>query len=121
MKKLGIILAAMAALIAYKLYQIPVPKEAVDTYPMKIFLASFRLYSIKVCDKCFMCNCVDLSVCVSIYMIAIHISSDQWRIQDFPQGGAPTPKIAIIFQIFVENCMKMKEFGPPGGRPWRPP
>ena len=49
--------------------------------------------------------------------------SDQWRIQDFPQGGAPTPKIAIIFQIFAENCMKMKEFGPPGGgaaRPWRP-
>ena len=33
----------------------------------------------------------------------------QWRIQDFPQGGAPTPKIAIIFQIFAENCMKMKE------------
>ena len=47
----------------------------------------------------------------------------QWRIQDFPQGGTPTPKIAIIFQIFAENCMKMKEFGPPGGgaRPWRPP
>ena len=40
----------------------------------------------------------------------------QWRIQDFPQGGAPTPKIAIIFQIFAKNCMKMKEFGPPGGR-----
>ena len=39
----------------------------------------------------------------------------QWRIQDFPQGGAPTPKIVIIFQIFAENCMKMKEFGPPGG------
>ena len=45
----------------------------------------------------------------------------------FPRGGAPTPKIAIIFHIFAENCMKMKEFGPPGGgggggaRPWRPP
>ena len=39
-----------------------------------------------------------------------------------PGGGAPTPKIAIIFQIFAENCMKMKEFGPQGGaRPWRPP
>ena len=32
-----------------------------------------------------------------------------------PGGGAPTPKIAIIFHIFAENCMKMKEFGPPGG------
>ena len=40
----------------------------------------------------------------------------------FSPGGAPTPKIAIIFHIFAENCMKMKEFGPPGGgaRPWRP-
>ena len=47
----------------------------------------------------------------------------QGRIQDFSQGGAPTPKSAIIFQFFAENCMKMKEFGPPGGgaRPWRPP
>ena len=33
----------------------------------------------------------------------------------FSSGGAPTPKIAIIFQILAENCMKMKEFGPPGG------
>ena len=51
------------------------------------------------------------------------MGGNQWRIQDFPQGGAPTPKSAIIFQFFAENCMKMKEFGPPGGgaRPWRPP
>ena len=33
----------------------------------------------------------------------------------FSPGGAPTPKVAIIFQIFAKNCMKMKEFGPPGG------
>ena len=33
----------------------------------------------------------------------------------FSRGGAPTPKNAIIFQFFAENCMKMKEFGPPGG------
>ena len=33
----------------------------------------------------------------------------------FSPGGVPTPKIAIIFHIFAENCMKMKEFGPPGG------
>ena len=33
----------------------------------------------------------------------------------FSPGGAPTPKIAIIFHIFAENCMKMKEFGPRGG------
>ena len=47
----------------------------------------------------------------------------QWRIQDFPRGGggAPTPKSAIIFQFFAENCMKMKEFGPPGGASLAPP
>ena len=39
-------------------------------------------------------------------------STIQWRIQDFPQGGAPIPKIANFFQFFAENCMKMKEFGP---------
>ena len=38
----------------------------------------------------------------------------------FSPGGVPTPKIAIIFQIFAENCMKMKEFGPPGGVPEAP-
>ena len=53
-------------------------------------------------------------------MVALH---DQWRIQDFPQGGAPTPKSPIIFQFFAKNCMKMKEFGPPGGAhiPGAPP
>ena len=41
-------------------------------------------------------------------------------------GGVPTPKNAIIFQFFAENCMKMKEFGPrggarvPGAPPWIP-
>ena len=61
---------------------------------------------------------------LSFFLLGFTIYSHvQWRIQDFPQGGAPTPKIAIIFQIFAKNCMKMKEFGPPGGgaRPWRPP
>ena len=45
----------------------------------------------------------------------------KWRIQDFPEGDALTPKSAIIFLFFAENCMKMKEFGSHGGaRPWRP-
>ena len=47
----------------------------------------------------------------------------QWRIQDFPQGGAPTPKIAIIFSKF---CWKLHEneriWTPRGGRvPGAPP
>ena len=62
-------------------------------------------------------------LCTSSQNINLQVGHTQWRIQDFPQGGAPTPKIAIIFHIFAENCMKMKEFGSPGGgaRPWRPP
>ena len=56
------------------------------------------------------------------HCLKVHNASGGSRIS--PRGGgAPTPKIAIIFHIFAENCMKMKEFGPPGGgaRPWRPP
>ena len=47
----------------------------------------------------------------------------QYSVADpgFSPGGAPTPKIAIIFHIFAENCMKMKEFGPPGGRAFGAP
>ena len=40
---------------------------------------------------------------------------NQWRIHDFPEGGAPTPKILLFCEYFAENCMKMNEFGPPGG------
>ena len=45
----------------------------------------------------------------------------QWRIQDFPEGVRQLPKVLLFFFFFAENCMKMKEFGPPGGaRPWHP-
>ena len=44
----------------------------------------------------------------------------QWRIQDFPDRGAPTPKMlmkSILFgKISAENCMKMKEIGQEGER-----
>ena len=33
----------------------------------------------------------------------------------FSPGGCANSQIAIIFQIFAKNCMKMKVFGPPGG------
>ena len=39
----------------------------------------------------------------SFNLTQLKSTPDQWQIQDFPQGGAPTPKIAIIFQIFAEN------------------
>ena len=38
----------------------------------------------------------------------------QWRIQDFPDGGAPTLKMGVLNHYFAENCMKMKEIEPPG-------
>ena len=43
----------------------------------------------------------------------------QWRIQDFPQVGVPTLQEGrqhTILPKFPENCMKLKEFGPRGGR-----
>ena len=65
------------------------------------------------------CTCVNPGLKIRITQNGLNYGMypycTQWRIQDFPQGGAPTPKIAIIFHIFAENCMKMKEFGPPGG------
>ena len=52
---------------------------------------------------------------------AIIASNEQWRIQNFPEGDAPTPKILLFCKYFAENCMKMKEFGPPGtGAPGTP-
>ena len=44
---------------------------------------------------------------------------NQWRIQDFSQVGAPTLQHTILPK-FPKNCMKLKEFGPPGGVPRAP-
>ena len=33
----------------------------------------------------------------------------------FSPGGCANFQNCYYFQIFAENCMKMKEFGPPGG------
>ena len=41
----------------------------------------------------------------------------QWRIQDFPQGGAPTPKSAIIFQFCSQKLHENERIWTPrGGR-----
>ena len=45
------------------------------------------------------------------------LQSVQWRIQDFSEGVGQLPKVLLFFNFFAENCMKMKEFGPPGRRP----
>ena len=47
----------------------------------------------------------------------------QWRIQDFPEEGAPTlggGRQHTILPNFPKKCMKLKEFGPPGGGGARP-
>ena len=43
--------------------------------------------------------------------------AEQWRIQDFPEEGTPTSQGGrqhTILPKFPKNCMKLKEFGPPG-------
>ena len=57
-----------------------------------------------------MTNVVDLFKTKSI------VINYQWRIQDFPQGGAPTPKSAIIFQIFCQKPHENERIWTPGGR-----
>ena len=37
----------------------------------------------------------------------------------FPRGGFPQ-RWLLFGQFFPQNCMKLKEFGPSGARPWRP-
>ena len=52
------------------------------------------------------------------------IFNRQWRIQDFPEEGALTPKGGrqpIIWPIFAKNCMKMKKFWAGGARVPRAP
>ena len=39
----------------------------------------------------------------------------QWRIQDFPEGGREPSRGGVNTPNFPENCMKLKEFGRPGG------
>ena len=40
---------------------------------------------------------------------------------EFSPGGAPTPKIAIIFQIFCQKLHENERIWTRGARPWRPP
>ena len=48
MKKIGIILVVFVALIAYDIYNIPLPEEATDTFTTRIFLFMFKLTNLKV-------------------------------------------------------------------------
>ena len=39
----------------------------------------------------------------------------QWRIQDSPEGVRQLPDWDYFAHFFAENCMKIKDFGSPGG------
>ena len=58
---------------------------------------------------------VVISPCVPV-LLDFDSGTYQWRIKDFPQGGAPTPKSAIIFQIFCRTLQKNERIWTPGGR-----
>ena len=47
----------------------------------------------------------------------------QWRIQDFPEEGAPTLKEAIIWPFFSQKLHEIERIWTPrgGARPWRSP
>ena len=42
-------------------------------------------------------------------------STDQWRIQDFPEEGAPTLKEAIIWPFFSQKLHEIERIWNPGG------
>ena len=59
-------------------------------------------------------------MCIYLSSISLGFADiQQWRVQDFPdgrgggnfQGGDEN---LLFGQIFPENCMKLKEFGPEG-------
>ena len=61
-------------------------------------------------------------------MVTVGFRNEPRAVADpgFPQGGganSPGGRQHTILPNFPKNCMKLKEFGPPGGsaRPWRPP
>ena len=70
-----------------------------------MLLRFFSLNLLKPLDVNFVWKCL---ICVILENLAVVDPG-------FSPGGAQTRKIAIIFQIFAENCMKMREFGPPEG------
>ena len=55
----------------------------------------------------------------SFWNSLLYFNLFQWRTQDFPEGGAPTPEFGTttyyLTIFFAENCMQMKEIRPKGG------
>ena len=85
---------------------------------IQLFLGSWFISQIKINFSIFLKDyCGDL-VNVLPSMDGLQ-SIGQWRIQDFPEVGAPTlhgGRQHMILPTFPKNCMKLKEFGPRAGR-----
>ena len=48
-----------------------------------------------------------------LIFLTLHVN--QWRIQDFPEEGAPTPKTAIILQFLCQKLHENERIRTPGG------
>ena len=78
-----------------------------------------------VCQVACVCVCVSVSVCLSVASLSKSYRQ-QWRIQDFPDGGAPTPRWGHQPTILPNFYRKLHEneriWTPRGGaHPWCPP
>ena len=56
-----------------------------------------------------------------IFLFRSFVSTSQWRIQNFPKEGAPTPKSAIILHIFCWKPHENERFWIGGGGGLDPP
>ena len=65
------------------------------------------------------CETYSVEIRYSVQKMVLQKSYQCW-IHDFLRG-AQSPKVGVLTYYFVENCMKMKEFGPGGVRVARIP
>ena len=59
------------------------------------------------------CETYSVEIRYPVQKMVLQKSYQCW-IHDFLRG-AQSPKVGVLTYYFVENCMKMKEFGPRGG------
>ena len=96
-------------------------KSVITLYVSSFFLLRFSVfYFLKLFYSCFCDGGFFLPVFICLSLRFSHIQMIwQWLIQDFPEGsGNSESGCANLF--FTNNCMKMKEFGCPGGVPGAP-
>ena len=60
-------------------------------------------YMVTQAGNMFVCPSVSscTNLCVYLTRSTTLTSSAQWRIQEFPEGGAPTPKVGVLTYYFA--------------------